>query len=260
MTAIQDQERGMFGVGRLYANDPAGNRFVYATMNDVEVDFKVDLKEYYSENAFAVGVASGHVSVDITAKHYHLALAPIATDLGAAAPVASVSAAAVDETGLIATSSYTLVNAATLVPNTLIVQVILTSAGGVNYLWTYNKVGATPVAGVSYTIAAGVLTFAAGDTGRTVVVNYEYTNVTGSLIQLNNVVQNSNPFYKLTLIKRDTSPIDGSVGYFIAKFNSVKAGGLKTPFKEGSWSEFDRSFKAFADPANIVATFQFVNI
>lgn len=263
MSAIQEIERATFGVGRLYATDSTGQRFIYAAMNDISIDLKTELKEYYSESTFAAGVANGHSSIDIQAKHYKLALKPIATDLGLGSPIASTQATAVDEVQTIASSTpytATLTNAAQMIAGSELVYVTHVSPAGVAYDVPYMRVTATPVAGASYTIAAGVLTFAAGDAGLTIKVTYDYTNTNGQQITLNNVPQNSGSFYSMTLVKRDKSPIDGSTGLFIAKFNAVRAGGVKLNGKDDDWNLSERTFKAFQDPSGVVATFTFVDV
>lgn len=262
MSAIQEIERATFGVGRLYATDATGQRFIYAAMNDISIDLKTELKEYYSESTFAAGVANGHSSIDIQAKHYKLALKPIATDLGLGAPVASVSATIIDEASTVGSSpnTVTLVNAATMIAGSEVVYVTHVTTAGVPYDVPYTRVASAPVAGASYTISAGVLTFAAGDAGLAVKVTYDYTNSNGQQITLNNVPQNSGAYYSMTLVKRDKSPIDGSTGLFIAKFNAVRAGGVKLNGKDDDWNLAERTFKAFQDPSGVVATFTFVDV
>lgn len=259
MTAIQQLEHPFFGTGRLYATDSTGQRFVYAELADCTVDIKVDLKEYWTENTFAAGVANGHTAVDIMAKHFRMALKPMATDLGLAAPAAGTYATVVDEQGTIATNTYTLVNAAQMVAGSEVVYLTKTN-NGVNYDIPMVRVASSPVAGVSYTISAGVLTFAVGDNNSPIKVTYDYTNTNGQQITLQNVPQNSAPFYQMQLVKRDKSPIDGSTGLFIAKFNAVRAGGFKLGFKENEWNQTERTFKAFTDTSGVCAIFQWVNI
>lgn len=263
MTAIQQTERTSFGAARLYATNSSGQRFLYAEMSNLSVQFKQDLKEYYSEKTFAAGVANGHTSIDLTAEHYKLSLATIATDWGLSAPSASTDATVMDEPGTIpATSTYTVTvaNAAQMIANTDVVYVTHTASNGDLYDVLYTRTSGAPAAGISYSVAAGVFTFAAGDASLPVKITYDYTNTAGSLITLSNVFQNSGTPYKMRMIKQDTSPIDGSKGLFIVTLNAVRAGGLTLPSKENEWNVYKREMKAFADQSGTVATFQFISI
>lgn len=259
MPAIQEIERAQFGVGRLYATDATGQRFIYAAMNDISVDLKTELKEIWSEGTFPIAVANGHSSIDIAAKHYKIALKPIATDLGLAAPTASTFATIVDEVGVIATNTYSLAQAAQLVVGSEVVYLTQTGPNG-TYDVPMVRVASSPVAGQSYTIAAGVLTFAASDNNKPVKVTYDYTNTNGQLINLTNVPQNTGAYYSMQLVKRDKSPVDGTSGLFIMKFNAVRAGGVKFNGKDDDWNLAERTFKAFADPSGNVGSITFINV
>lgn len=258
MAAVQQVYRQSFGTGRLYQT-PNGSttQLPYMDLFDCEVDFKVDLKEIFGEGGYPISVADGHRSIDITAKHYALALHTIANDFNLAAPASGVDSYIFDETVTITSHSYTLANA----PVSGSVQLTLyVTSGSITYPVLYSKVTAgQEVASVSYSISGSVITIASGDTATTGKVSYLYANTAGQVITFVNTYQNSTPIYTLDLFKRDRSPIDNSVGVLWLHLQAVRFGGLKMPFKEGEFSSWDRTFKAFADPTGTVGTMTFCN-
>src|ERR1022692_2834283 len=109
--AIQQVFAQKFGTGRLFATpNGATQQQKYADLYDCEVDMKVDLKEIYGEGNFALSVADGHRSIDVTVKHYSLDLASFATDLNLSAPASSTNSYIFDEVVTVASHAYTLLN------------------------------------------------------------------------------------------------------------------------------------------------------
>lgn len=265
MPPVQQTEKVSFGSGRLFAVPAGGgNRIKYGELTDISVDIKIDQKEAYGEKGFPFAVADGHRSIDISAKHYVLNLAGLANDLGTAAPTASATAFAIDETAKVPSPTgpytYSLTNATKFVVGSLDL-VVFVSTNGVLAPVTYNIVASgTEVAGQSASVTAGVITFASGDAGLTFKATYQYTNTAGQMVTISNVTQNSSPSYQMVLVKQDISPLDNSMGQLIFTLNAVRPGGIKAEYKEGDFTVYDRSFKAFADPTGNVGTLQFVNV
>jgi hypothetical protein len=262
---IQQVDRMAFGAARLFVT-PYGTtqRLPVTNANDLEIDLKIELKEAYAEGGFAIAVADGHRSVDITGKHYSLDLNNIAYDFNAAAPTTATVGTAIDEAGAIAVGhTYALTQAATFIPGTATVTVYIT-VGGVQYPVRFKVVApGAEVVNISCSITAGVITFAAAEVvGAGIVVSYDYTfgAPIGSTILLTNTYQNSSSPYSMTVFKRDRSPIDGSVGILRADIFAVRPGGAKMPFKEGDWASYDRTWKAFADPLGNVMRLSFYNV
>lgn len=104
----------------------------------------------------------------------------------------SVTMAVVGEKATVpATSAYTvtLANAATAVSST--VKVYYADSPG-----TLLTQDATPATG-KYSIALGVLTFAAGDASKNLVIDYQYTSTTGDLVAV--LTNGVAPVVKITL-------------------------------------------------------------
>ncbi len=261
MTAIQQIEKNSFSIARLYGTDASGQKYLYAEAKDVGIALKTDLKEYWSEGTFAAGAATGHTSVDLSLEQYRLRLSLLALQMGLAAPVASTYAPIQDETGTIdpTAHTYSLVQASTYIVGSEVVYVVHTASNGRAYKVPYVRTTGSPAAGVSYSIASGVLTFASGDASLPVVVDYNYANVNGQTLVLKNVPQNSGQSFQMECVKYDVSPIDGSNGFFVATLNAVKFAGLDMPSKEGEWNTYKSTGKAYQDPSGNVAEFTFVN-
>ena len=261
MSAVQQQDKISFATGRLFATPVGGGaRLSYGDLTDVSVDIKVDLKEAYGEGQYPISVADGHRSIDIMGKHYTLRLDALGNDLAGttSATTSSATAFSWDEAGIVPGTpfQYTMNNASGYLAGSAVLKVYV----GVNKApTTYQITTGAPVAGVSAQISAGVITFAAGDAGLAFIVTYQYANTNGQQIQLANTFQGSTSAYQMVLAKRDRSPIDNSIGQLIFTFNAVRFGGIKADYKEGDFTVYERSFKAFADPTGVVGYIQFVN-
>ncbi len=109
---------------------------------------------------------------------------------------------------------------------------------GVNYGATgvsLKLVTGTPTQG-QYSVAAGVYTFAAADTGAPVVINYTYTSITGITVAVPTSLQQESPYFEIFL----GNPTDGGYGKRLFKCSSSK---LNMDFKQGDIviPEFDFS-------------------
>lgn len=265
MAAIQQLDRINFGSARVFETPAGGGAPVLiANITDVSADFKCDLKEAFGENSYPIAVADGHRSIDITGKHY-----TIRPETLASATNGSISTGAtpysLDEAGVVpASTPYTvpLAQAAQYVAGSLYL-VVFVMTNGIAVPTKYNIVAAgSEAAGVSASITAGVLKFAAGDTGLTFQASYAYTPTVavGTRVTIQNGPQNSGKTFQLVAVKRDTSPLDNSVGQLIFTFPNVRLGGMKPGYKEGDFTTYERTYKAFANAAGLVGYADFVNV
>lgn len=264
MAAVQSPTRINFGVGRCYVK-PAGSTsyLPYAHVQEFNLDHKIDQKEIYDENGYPLAVFDAHRSIDLDIKHYELRLDVLAIDTGQAAPVASTSAFSWDEPGTVASATpytATLANGATYIAGTLQLLVFVVNSG-ITYPVPYQIVAAgSEVAGKAASVSAtGVITFAAGDAGLKFQATYQYGDTNGTQMTWTNTPQNSAASYGFLFAKRDKSPVDGSVGQLIIALNAVRFGGIKSAYKEGAETVYERMLKAFADPTGAIGSVQFVN-
>jgi hypothetical protein len=112
----------------------------------------------------------------------------------------------------------------------------------------FQRVITSPTIG-QYTVSAGVYTFAAADSGKGVLISYNYTSVNGVTTQLNNQLRGYSPSFELYLAKNYRFA-SGGVRLF-----SCKAGKLSMPTKMDDYSISEIDFEAFANPAGQVANF-----
>jgi hypothetical protein len=260
MSAIQQTDKIAFGTGRLFVTPTGGGaRLFYGDLTEADVEISVDLKEAFGEAGFPISVADGHRSLMVSAKHYTLRLDALANDLGVSAPTSSADSFSWDEAGIVPGTpyQYTLANAAAYITGTLVLKVFLPPKNApVYYAIVANG---SEVAGKSASVTAGVLKFAAGDSGVAFQATYQYSNTAGQRIQIVNTFQGSSLPYTMVLAKRDVSPIDNTIGQLIFTLNAVRFGGFKSAYKEGDYTVYERSFKAFADPTGVVGYVEFVN-
>jgi hypothetical protein len=264
MSSILQKDRIIFGTGYLQKFLPgATGPTNIGILNDASVDLKIDQKGVYGEGAYAVAMADGRRTIDISCKNYNLNLVDVGQDYNGTV-TASADAAVVGETGMVASATpytATLANGMSFVPGSLQLTVYIVGANGKPYPVTYSIVAAgSEMAGSAASVSAlGVITFAAGDAGLMYSATYEYTNTNGQSVLLSQTYQDSTPSYQLKLYKRDRSPIDNSVGYLIAEFFAVRPASMSLPMKENDYANMDRKFSAFADPTGNVAKLTFVN-
>lgn len=108
-------------------------------------------------------------------------------------------------------------------------------------------VGATPVAGVSYTVAGPVITFAAGETETSVFVTYTYTKTTGYKSTVTNQPMGAQPVFDLTIMNTQwTDPVTGSASGLV-RFPNVISNKLTFPFKNEDWMIHEFDCDGFAD-------------
>ena len=252
MSATQETQRLHFGSARLWGATAGGIGLRYDKLQEVDIDFSTTLKEAFSEGNYAFATADGQRSISITGKHYMMDLASLAVELGGSAPAANSVGYVIDEAGAVpatSTYTYTLTHSATATAPVSIIVGVTTS--GITNPVSYSIVAAgSEVAGASCSYAAGVLTFAVGDAGSALKVTYEYgVTTTGLVTNVVNTFQNSAATFALTCVKRDLSRLgDGSTAYFAYEFAAVRSAGVKAAYKEGDYTVYERSFKAYADP------------
>lgn len=187
-----------FGSGTLFGTPNGGNMAAnptplsFGTLQDVTVDISSDQKELFGQNQFAVDTARGKSKISWKAKFATLS-GKLINDLYFAetlnTPMITVSLL---EASVIVSTTVTVVKSATFVTDL-----------GVTYVTTGNffvKVASAPIAG-QYSVAAGVYTFAAGDTGASVAISYKYTAAaaTGTNFIVQNRPMGYSPTFSLVL-------------------------------------------------------------
>lgn len=193
-----------FGAGELFASlirDAEGNAITtpspvrIAGLQEMSLEFSGDLKEFYGQSRFALAVAQGKVKAGGKFKGA-LINGPALNTLffGAGLIAGTMKALVADTTGtLIPATPFTITPT---VPNTgtWTEDLGVVDANGL----TMTRVASAPAAG-QYSVAAGVYTFAAADTGKKVFISfaYTYTSAGAQRIQLKNLPMGFSPSFKL---------------------------------------------------------------
>jgi hypothetical protein len=108
------------------------------------------------------------------------------------------------------------------------------------------KVAATPATG-QYSVAAGVYTFAAADTGKAVLISYNYsTTTTGFNIAIGNPLLGPTQSFGLNIMTTD--PVTNKVGTFQIYNSVISKFALATKLSDFAMPEYD--YEAFASAAN----------
>lgn len=241
-----------FGSGVLWATpltDSTGaaianpSPVLFGTLQEVSVDISGDVKELYGQNQYAEAVARGKAKIACKAKNGRFN----------GLLLNSVFFGQTVNTGLVA-DYYDTVGAA--IPSTPF-QITPTAPGGGTFAYPLavrnasgqpmTRVATAPATG-QYSVATGVYTFAAADTGLTVFIDYQYTGT--STVAKNSVVMN-NPMGQTPSFQCDLSM--GFSGKYTAltlySCISTKIS-LATKLDDFTIPEFD--FSAFANANNQV--------
>jgi hypothetical protein len=245
----------LFGAGDFYGiplTDAQGNSISNPTpihlgvMQEMSLDFQGDVKELYGQYKFAVDVAGGKNKVSGKVKNAQISGQAVnSLFFGQGMTSGTMMAAYSDTTGAaIPTTPYTITPT---VPGsgTWLEDLGVVDSNGV----PLTCVASAPATG-QYMVAAGVYTFAAADTGKTVFISYRYsaTSTTAKKISVVNQQMGAAP-----LIKAELQVSYRGKRALVVLYNSIftKLSLFGTKLDDYSVPELD--FSAFANGANQIA-------
>jgi hypothetical protein len=239
----------MFGTPLLNAAGAAvanPTPLLFGVLQESEVEFKFDLKKLYGQSQFPVAVGRGQGSVSGKAKWADIYAAALETLVFGIAGTSGLTAAVYDTVGAtIPSSPFTITPT---VPNSGTWQADL----GVISVATgrpFTRVASAPAAG-QYSVAAGVYTFAAADTGQSVYINYRYTatSTVARRVPVTNQPMGLAPSFRLDLY----TTFQGES--CIITLNNCISDGLKMSNKNDDFTVPEFSFEAFADAGGNIGT------
>lgn len=197
----------VFGAGDIFATlkqDAFGNAITnpspirIAGAQEFSLDFAGDLKEYFGQGRYALAVAQGKVKT--TGKIKGALVSGLSLNtlfFGAGVSGGTMKAIYADTTGsVIPATPFTVTP---VVPNS---GTYGEDLGVTNSLGqTLTRVASAPTTG-QYSVAAGVYTFAAADTGTTVYISfsYTYTATSAKKIALQNLPMGYAPIYAINYL------------------------------------------------------------
>lgn len=239
-----------FGTGKLVAvptnmadGSPIANPtpVILGTMQDVGVDMSVELKMLYGGKRYPLAVGQGKGKISIKAKYADINAAILGQLFYGKTAAAGIKAGVFDfPTSVPATGPYELTVAPPNAGSFVVDLGVVRADTGVQM----TRVASAPAAG-QYNINTGTgkYTFAAADTGKAILVSYEYSaaSATGQVFNLTNDDMGYTPSFSLLL----QNGYDGKT--MVMKLNRCVSGKLNLPFKADDFAVYDFDAEAFAD-------------
>ena len=215
-------------------------------VQDVQLDATFSVKKLYGQYQIAVDVARGALDIKGAIKFARIQ-GGLLNDLF----FAQINTAS---TGVLYAS-----NESHAIPGTPY-QVTATNSGtfvadmGVTYVATgvqLTQVASGPTTG-QYSVAAGVYTFAAADTGLSVYLNYTYTTASGAnKISLSQQLMGSGPRFNMLLASTYQSKVCNIV------LNQITSSKLSLPFKNQDYTNLALDIEVMQDASNNIGTLTF---
>lgn len=234
-----------FGSGVLYMRPTLGNLATNPTpyrvgvMQDASVDFKGDLKKLYGQKQFPVATARGKIDVEGKSKLCVFDAGMLSQVYFGLNATSGLTKIADQEPGTIPTTPFqvTVTNSATWVKSYAVQK-----ADGTHF----QEVASAPATG-QYSVAAGVYTFAAADTGLAVVISYSYTvAATGKSLAITNQLMGYAPECEIFLYNAFRTNAFG------LKLVDCTLGSVNVPTKNEDFWMVDITFSANADSTDNV--------
>lgn len=245
----------LFGNGRgfstLNAANPTPIRF--NTVQDMSLTFKRKIEELFGEGQLADDIGSGSMSVTgkITTGGSNARIGADAL-FGNAGSLATLVKEADAESGTVAATTPYIVTVANSETWTQDLGVLDVATGN-----RMVRVSSAPVAAVSYTVSAGVYTFAAGDEGALKKIWYLYTvSSAGEQVALTNVKQGKVGLSGIVLVFPWTPP-GGTEEQDIVQLNACLFSDYELSTKMEAYGKPPISFTAGCDNTGSMGTLNF---
>lgn len=232
-----------FASGSAWAIDSAANPTPapFGILQSVGIDFSFSNKELAGTFGFPVAVGRGAGKISCKAQAARLSGRLLNLFFGGTKAVGQTNVAQ-DESGAIPATPFQVTVANSV--NFLADLGVFNAATGIPYV----RVASAPATG-QYSVAAGVYTFAAADTGQAVKISYTYTtSAAGETITISNPLMGVAPTFKTVatqLYNNQRSTITLNANVFSKLGTATKSEDFNIP-------DFDWS--AFADSANNIGT------
>jgi hypothetical protein len=217
---------------------------VLGTMQDVGVDLSVEMKTLYGSKRYPIAVGQGKGKIAIKAKYAEINAGILGSLFYGKTALAGIKGAVFDFATAIPSTPF----AVTVAPpgsGTFLTDLgVFFAATGVQL--TRVDAAATPTTGQYKVSAAGVYTFAAADTGKSIGISYEYsaTSTSGQIFNITNDVMGYTPSFALLL----QNQFDGK--NLVLKLNRCVSSKLNLPMKNDDFVLSDFEAEAFADAAD----------
>lgn len=245
----------VFGTGSLIATpqyDASGNALAnpspveFGTLQEVSIDISFDTKQLYGQFQFPVAAGRGKGKVSGKAKAARLnGMLLNSVVFGQSLNFGTISDV-YDVTGAAIPASPYAITPTVPGSGTWTRDLGVRDASGTPYV----RVSATPATG-QYTVSAGVYTFAAADTGKTVYISYQYTaaSTTAPNVNIMNLPMGYAPSFAIDFYM----PYQGK--QLVISCGNVVASKLSLATKQDDFMVPEFDFDVYADSNNKIMTF-----
>jgi hypothetical protein len=256
-----------FGAGRArIIPSQGGQPYELGVVQSATLDLKVDLKELRGSYRYPLAVADGKGTASGKVSFMEFWPSTLAALLGGTLQTNTQQVAVAEPQTVPATTAFTVTlnNATTLVAGSEIVTV---NVGG--SLVYYSRVTSGPVAATTsaptigtYSITAGVLTFAAADASRNVFITYSYTPATSGNVgvAIQQVGINTATTFQLTLMGISAkNPTTNGAQQLLVQLNACLAPSLTMNVKLDDFTDLSLDYQAYIDGNGNLGTIFLVN-
>jgi len=245
----------LFGSGLMWATpltNSAGSAVANPTplllsvLQDCEVDIKFETKMLHGQNQFPAAVGRGKASINGKAKWAAFYGGMLETIVFGQAATAGLTSVVSDTVGAAIPATPFQITPTVPGGGTWSADLGVVSASTGRPL---KRVASAPATG-QYSVAVGVYTFAAADTGQTVYISYRYT-ATSTVAQKSTVVNQPmgySPNFRCDLYV----PYNGNS--MVITVENCIADGIKLAFKNDDFTIADFGFQGFQNAAGQVIT------
>ncbi|WP_428491691.1 hypothetical protein [Rhodopila sp.] len=183
-----------FGAGDVFLTSAGNAPALVGTLQDVEIDISASTQMLYGQNQFAELVARGEGKITGKAKTGKIDLGLISTLYSGQSPdlTGYEKLVKLEAHTIPASSSYIVT--ASHITGGITDQGVYYAAGG---QLTPVTAGSEATGKYSVNLTTGVYTFAAGDEGVAIFLNYTYVATTGSQMLVTNQAMGVNPVFQL---------------------------------------------------------------
>lgn len=212
---------------------------LFGVLQDTEVDIKFENKTLHGQNQFPAAVGRGKGTINGKAKWAEIYGGMLETVIFGQAATAGLTSAVYDTVGAVIPATPFQVTPTVPSSGTWSRDLGVISASTGRPL---TRVASAPTTG-QYSVAAGVYTFAAADTGQTVYINYMYTAT--STVAKKSTIVNQPMGYSPTWRCDLYIPYSGAS--LVLSMHSCISDGIKLSNKNDDFGIADFSFQAFAN-------------
>ena len=236
-----------FGSGTLWGKttDTVPQIISFGTLQEISVDINASAKQLYGNKQYPVAVGRGTAKISGKAKFADLNADQIGRLFFGVTPTTGSTKYALEEAGTIPTTPFTV---------TVTNSATWSEDAGVKFTSTgipLTRVASAPATG-QYSVAAGVYTFAAADTGKAVKISYKYTDAAnGKKLVVPNQLLGVAPTFAMTLENRWSNNAE-MLTLYSCLANKFSFG---TKLEDFKIPEFD--FDAMADSSDNIMEWSF---